>query len=172
MKKYLFLLGVLSLMPLVAQADMSLDINVPGVSLHLGDQDKSGNYWDGYDWRPPQWWHEHRGGHIGDHNERGYYWDGGRWQPPSAPNGHNPFKGPQSGGPQHNEGRNQGNPAQGNDNNRHGQPGNNNGHGQPVNNNGQGNLGKPGGSNNHASPNNNGGPGGQQVYPQQNTGHR
>ncbi|CNI36032.1 Protein of uncharacterised function (DUF2502) [Yersinia rohdei] len=62
MKKYLFLLGVLSLMPLVAQADMSLDINVPGVSLHLGDQDKSGNYWDGYDWRPPQWWHEHRGG--------------------------------------------------------------------------------------------------------------
>ncbi len=81
MKKYLFLLGVLSLMPLVAQADMSLDINVPGVSLHLGDQDKSGNYWDGYDWRPPQWWHEHRGGHIGDHNERGYYWDGSRHQP-------------------------------------------------------------------------------------------
>ena len=25
-----------------------------------GDQDRRGYYWDGYDWRPPQWWHAHR----------------------------------------------------------------------------------------------------------------
>ena len=40
-------------LPLAAQADVSVDINVPGVSLHLGDQDRRGYYWDGYDWRPP-----------------------------------------------------------------------------------------------------------------------
>lgn len=62
MKKTLLLLGVLSLIPLMVQADVSLDINVPGVSLHLGDQDKRGYYWDGYDWRPPQWWHDHHNG--------------------------------------------------------------------------------------------------------------
>lgn len=162
MKKYLLLLGILSLMPLIAQADVALDINIPGVSLHLADQDNRGYYWDGYDWRPPQWWREHRDGHIGDRSERGYYWDGGRWQRPSEHDGHNPFR-----GPEHSEGYSgrdsHGNQSQHNENNGHGQPGNNHGVGNP---------GKPGGSNSTGSQNNNGRHGGQQVYPPQSNGYR
>ena len=56
MKKILLLVCFPLLLPLAAKADVSVDINVPGVSLHLGDQDRRGYYWDGYDWRPPQWW--------------------------------------------------------------------------------------------------------------------
>ncbi|AIN20127.1 hypothetical protein CH54_260 [Yersinia rochesterensis] len=124
MKRYLLLLGILSLMPLIAQADVSLDINIPGVSLHLGDQDNRGYYWDGYDWRPPQWWHEHRDGHIGDRSERGYYWDGGRWQRPSEHDGHNPFRGPEPS--ERNSGSDsRGNQSQHNENNGPGQLGNN-----------------------------------------------
>ncbi|MFT2788752.1 DUF2502 domain-containing protein [Serratia sp. T13T92] len=97
MKKILLLVCLPLLLPMAAQADVSIDINVPGVSLHLGDQDKRGYYWDGYDWRPPQWWHEHQGRGIGERNDRGLYWDGGRWQPaPERGNeqrGGNPFRG-------------------------------------------------------------------------------
>ncbi|MFL4555871.1 DUF2502 domain-containing protein [Yersinia kristensenii] len=158
MKKYLLLLGILSLMPLIAQANVSLDINIPGVSLHLGDQDNRGYYWDGYDWRPPQWWHEHRGSRIGDRSERGYYWDGGRWQRPAEHDGHNPFRGQEySGRGSH------GNQSQRDENNGHGQPGNNHDVGNPD---------KPGGPNNPGSQNNNGSHGGQQVYPPKNNGYR
>ncbi|WBF43539.1 DUF2502 domain-containing protein [Serratia rubidaea] len=95
MNKMLLLMCLL--LPVAAQADVSIDINVPGVSLHLGDRDDRGYYWDGYDWRPPQWWHAHQGRGIGERNERGDYWDGGRWRP-SAPHGEgrrgdNPFHG-------------------------------------------------------------------------------
>lgn len=168
MKKYLLLLCLLPLMPLTAQADVSLDINIPGVNLHLGDQDNRGYYWDGYDWRPPQWWHEHRGGHIGDRSERGYYWDGGRWQSPPAQSGRNPFRGQ----PHVEQGHNQ---PQRSNNDR------NNGHGQPNNPGGQGNQGgqsNHGGSNNKGGSNNSGGSntnshrGDQPVYPPQNNGHR
>ncbi|EEP89266.1 DUF2502 domain-containing protein [Yersinia kristensenii] len=155
MKKYLLLLGILSLMPLIAQADVSLDINIPGVSLHLGDQDNRGYYWDGYDWRPPQWWHEHRGVHIGDRSERGYYWDGGRWQRPAEHDGHNPFRGQEYSGHGFH-----GNQSQRNENNRHGQLGNNHDVGNPD---------KPGGPNNSGSQNNNGS---QQAYPPKNNGYR
>lgn len=65
MKKILLLVCIPLLLPLAAQADVSVDINVPGVSLHLGDQDRRGYYWDGYDWRPPQWWHAHQGRGLG-----------------------------------------------------------------------------------------------------------
>ena len=70
-----------SLMPLgVAQAT-SADIDLlPGVSLHLGDRDQRGNYWDGYDWRDQNWWRNHQGRWVGDRSPRGYYWDGGRWR--------------------------------------------------------------------------------------------
>ncbi|WP_145509781.1 DUF2502 domain-containing protein [Yersinia rochesterensis] len=162
MKRYLLLLGILSLMPLIAQADVSLDINIPGVSLHLGDQDNRGYYWDGYDWRPPQWWHEHRDGHIGDRSERGYYWDGGRWQRPSEHDGHNPFRGPEPS--ERNSGRDSsGNQSQHNENNGPGQLGNNHSVGNP---------GKPGESNSPGSQNNNGRHGGQQVKPPQSNGYR
>ncbi|MEQ9720752.1 DUF2502 domain-containing protein [Yersinia alsatica] len=163
MKKYLLLLGVLSLIPLAVQADVSLDINMHGVSLHLGDQDNRGYYWDGYDWRPPQWWHEHRGAHIGDRNERGYYWDGGRWQRPPQHDGRNPFRGQEHGEQRHKDHYDHGNQPRYNENNGHVQPGN---HG------GLGNNGPQGGSNSHGSPNNGGGRGGQQVYPPQNNGNR
>ncbi|MGT3161551.1 DUF2502 domain-containing protein [Yersinia enterocolitica] len=163
MEKTLLLLSILSLMPLIVQADVSIDINVPGVSLHLGDQDKRGYYWDGYDWRPPQWWHEHRGAHIGDRNERGYYWDGGRWQHPPTQDGHNPFRGQGHGNPGHNDGGPHGNQPHHNENNGHGQQGNNNG---------PGSSGKPGGQNNQGGQNNSGGYGGQQIYLPKNNGYR
>ncbi|MHA7847034.1 DUF2502 domain-containing protein [Serratia sp. D1N4] len=97
MKKILLLVCLPLLLPVAAQANVSIDINAPGVSLHLGDQDKRGYYWDGYDWRPPQWWHAHQGHSVGERNERGMYWDGGRWQPSDlrehADRGRNPFHG-------------------------------------------------------------------------------
>jgi len=59
--------------------------DVPGASSRIGDQDNHGNYWDGYSWRTPQWWHNHQGKQVGERNQRGEYWDGGRWSPkPSA----------------------------------------------------------------------------------------
>ncbi|TBM02688.1 DUF2502 domain-containing protein [Hafnia paralvei] len=74
-------LAFCSLLPLgVAQAT-SADIDLlPGVTLHLGDRDQRGNYWDGYDWRDQSWWRSHQGRWIGDRSPRGYYWDGGRWR--------------------------------------------------------------------------------------------
>ena len=29
-----------------------------GVTLHLGDRDRRGYYWDGGRWREPRWWHD------------------------------------------------------------------------------------------------------------------
>ncbi|WKZ90915.1 DUF2502 domain-containing protein [Chimaeribacter arupi] len=131
------LCGVLAL-PMIAQAGVSLDINVPGVSLHLGDQDKRGYYWDGYDWRPPQWWHEHKNKHIGDRNERGLYWNGGGWQPhrppqrnaaPHAPQHDNGPRGHDKPGNDH-----PGNPGKGNkgDRGNHGGDDHRGGNGRPV----------------------------------------
>lgn len=63
-----------------AQADgLSIDL-LPGVSLRIGDQDRRGNYWDGYDWRDRDWWESHRGRELGERSRRGYYWDGYRWR--------------------------------------------------------------------------------------------
>lgn len=68
MKKVLLLLvALLPLsLPAVSHADISVGINVPGMSLHIGDRDDRGHYWDGGRWREPRWWHEHYG-------PRGYY---------------------------------------------------------------------------------------------------
>jgi hypothetical protein len=84
-KKSLVLLYCVLALPIIAQAGVTVDVNVPGVSVHLGDQDHRGYYWDGYDWRPPQWWREHQGHHIGDRNNHGMYWRGDRWQPSPPP---------------------------------------------------------------------------------------
>ena len=73
---------VVSTLPAIqpAQAEgLSIDL-MPGVSLRIGEQDNRGRYWDGYDWRPPQWWHAHQGRGVGERNSRGLYWDGGRWR--------------------------------------------------------------------------------------------
>lgn len=88
MKKSLLLLCCALALPVIAQANVSIDLNVPGVSLHLGDQDQRGYYWDGYDWRPPQWWRAHQGHHYGERNERGMYWHGNRWDSKPPQRGH------------------------------------------------------------------------------------
>ena len=138
MKKSLLLLCCALALPVIAQANVSIDVNVPGVTLHLGDQDQRGYYWDGYDWRPPQWWREHKGHHYGDRNERGMYWHGDRWDSRPPQRGHsNPPPGPQS--QPHNQGRPNG--GEHRDNNGHsgsnGQQGGHNeqhgkGNGQPI----------------------------------------
>ncbi|MFU2318082.1 DUF2502 domain-containing protein [Rahnella sp. PCH160] len=138
MKKSLLLLCCALALPVIAQANVSIDVSVPGVTLHLGDQDQRGYYWDGYDWRPPQWWREHQGHHYGDRNERGMYWHGNRWDSRPPQRGHsNPPPRPQP--QQHNQGRpnggdhrdNNGHPGgngqQGGHNEQHGK-----GNGQPI----------------------------------------
>lgn len=61
MKKVLLLLvALLPLsLPAVSQADVSIGVNVPGLSLHVGDRDERGYYWDGGRWREPRGWHKH-----------------------------------------------------------------------------------------------------------------
>lgn len=56
-----------------------ISINAPGVSINIGSRDRRGYYWDGYEWRSPDWW-KHRKGYYGHRNRHGYYWDGGRWR--------------------------------------------------------------------------------------------
>ncbi|MEX3240350.1 DUF2502 domain-containing protein [Serratia quinivorans] len=137
MKKILLLVCLPLLLPVAAQADVSIDINVPGVAVHLGDQDRRGYYWDGYDWRPPQWWHEHQGRGMGERNNRGMYWDGGRWQS-SPPRGYD-HRGPDRGGnPFHGE-RDNRNDGDRHDNGNHhdnggrdNDRGKDNGHGKPY----------------------------------------
>ncbi|WP_047606051.1 DUF2502 domain-containing protein [Rahnella aquatilis] len=121
MKKSLLLLCCALALPVIAQANVSVDLNVPGVSLHLGDQDQRGYYWDGYDWRPPQWWHDHQGHHYGERNEHGMYWHGNRWDAKPPQRGHDKPGHNQPGPQPHNQGR-----PNGHDNNGH------QGNGQPI----------------------------------------
>ncbi|MBJ7223682.1 MULTISPECIES: DUF2502 domain-containing protein [unclassified Brenneria] len=73
------LVGMFAMTP-AAQADsISIDI-LPGVTLNIGDRDRRGYYWDGYDWRSERWWREHRGAYRGERNRHGHYWDGWRWR--------------------------------------------------------------------------------------------
>jgi len=117
MKKMAILLCVLSGMPLLANAGVSIDIHSPGISIQLGDRDQRGYYWDGYDWRAPAWWHDWQGRHVGARGPRGDYWNGNGWQPhapqhhshsrPQQQNHHQPEQ------PQHNH---HAKPGAGNDN--------------------------------------------------------
>lgn len=69
-----WVLSVALLLPMGnALAGVAVEIVTPGVVLHLGDRDRRGYYWDGYDWRPPQWWHDHRGRYWEERNRHGYY---------------------------------------------------------------------------------------------------
>ena len=74
------MLSVVSALPIAASAAVSFDLTPAGVTIHIGDRDHRGYYWDGYDWRAPKWWQEHHGRHIGEHGPRGY-WNGNGWQP-------------------------------------------------------------------------------------------
>jgi len=134
-KKSLLLLCCALALPVIAQANVSIDVNVPGVSLHLGDQDQRGYYWDGYDWRPPQWWHEHQGHHYGDRNEHGMYWHGDRWESKPPQRGHsNPPPRPQPHNQGHSNGgdRHDNNGHQGGGNGPQGGHDNHQGNGQPI----------------------------------------
>ncbi|CAH0132682.1 hypothetical protein SRABI13_00080 [Erwinia aphidicola] len=76
MKKIVLLLCLLAGAPLMAEAAVGIDIRSPAVSIHLGDRDTRGYYWDGYDWRAPRWWHDHQNRHWGERGPRGDYWNG------------------------------------------------------------------------------------------------
>lgn len=80
MKKTLYLLCLLAGAPMVSSAAVGLEIHTPGISIHLGDRDGRGYYWDGYNWRAPRWWNDHQGRHHGERGPRGDYWNGHGWQ--------------------------------------------------------------------------------------------
>ncbi|BAN96629.1 hypothetical protein E05_18630 [Plautia stali symbiont] len=53
------LLATLSPLALHTAEASSATINLaPGVTLHLGDRDHRGYYWDGGRWRELRWWHD------------------------------------------------------------------------------------------------------------------
>lgn len=82
LKPILFASLLFALLPATAPAVQasSFSLNTPGLSINIGDRDRRGNYWDGYDWRDAAWWNSHRGRYYGERSHRGYYWDGGRWR--------------------------------------------------------------------------------------------
>lgn len=71
-----------ALLPAAAPAVQasSFSLSTPGLSINIGDRDRRGYYWDGYDWRDAGWWNNHHGRYYGERSQRGYYWDGGRWR--------------------------------------------------------------------------------------------
>lgn len=52
--------------------DLDLSINAPGVSLYIGDRDRSGRYWDGGQWRNETWWRDNCHRYEGRKNFRGH----------------------------------------------------------------------------------------------------
>ncbi|AAM85072.1 hypothetical protein y1501 [Yersinia pestis KIM10+] len=71
---------ILAWLPLTPMANAESIELLPSISLQIGEQDRRGNYWDGYDWRDRQWWLNHQGRNLGERNRNGHYWDGRRWQ--------------------------------------------------------------------------------------------
>lgn len=124
MNKYILMLCCALALPVVAQANVSLNVDLPGASIHIGDKNDRGYYWDGYDWRPPQWWHDHQGKHMGERNSHGLYWHGNRWEAAPPPK-HQPPRQPR-GEPNHGNHDPHGNQGKGDQD--HG----NQGHGEPL----------------------------------------
>ena len=81
-KPLLFGTLLFALLPAAAPAveASSFSLSTPGLSINIGDRDRRGYYWDGYDWRDAGWWNNHHGRYYGERSHRGYYWDGGRWR--------------------------------------------------------------------------------------------
>ena len=73
MLKPLLLVTILAWLPLTPMANAESIELLPSISLQIGEQDRRGNYWDGYDWRD-------QGRNLGERNRNGHYWDGRRWQ--------------------------------------------------------------------------------------------
>ena len=90
--KPLLLVTILAWLPLIPMANAESIELLPNVSLNIGEQDRSGNYWDGHRWQDRDWWkknyyyregrywkydkhnnkhgkkHHHRKGHGHDHH--------------------------------------------------------------------------------------------------------
>jgi len=70
----------------------SVRIQTPGLTVTFGSQDRRGYYWDGYDYRAPDYWRRHNG-HKGEkyytgHGDRGVpHQDGGHCPPGQAKKG-------------------------------------------------------------------------------------
>lgn len=64
MKKSAILFMLALLVPCGAMANVSFNVNTPGISFHIGQQDHRGYYWDGYGWRSPGWWRAHHHRHY------------------------------------------------------------------------------------------------------------
>ena len=80
MKKTLLLLAALLALPLASQADVSIGVNVPGLSLHIGDRDNRGHYWDGYRWRDRDYWRKHYYYHEGRYRKYDRHYDKHHWK--------------------------------------------------------------------------------------------
>ena len=99
MRKTLLLPLVLLTLGTAAPAgaiDLDLSINAPGVSLYIGDRDRTGRYWDGGRWRDESWWrdncHRYEGrkgfrGHCAPRGKRGHDHDHGHCPPGQAKKG-------------------------------------------------------------------------------------
>ncbi len=60
------LLALLALPLLAGAADINVNvgsvrIDAPGVSVTFGSRNDRGYYWDGHDWRDPDYWRRHDG---------------------------------------------------------------------------------------------------------------
>jgi hypothetical protein len=55
----------------VAAVDLDLSIQVPGMSLYIGDRNRDGRYWDGDRWREENWWRDNCHRYEGRKNFRG-----------------------------------------------------------------------------------------------------
>jgi hypothetical protein len=97
MKKILFVSLVAALPLFASAADINVNlgavrIDAPGVSVTFGTRDTRGYYWDGYEYRDPDYWRRHDG-HRGEryytgHKDRGVpHQDGGHCPPGQAKKG-------------------------------------------------------------------------------------
>lgn len=65
MRKLVFA-ALIAACPLISTADINVDvgsvrIQTPGVTVTFGSRDRRGYYWDGYDYREPNYWKQHNG---------------------------------------------------------------------------------------------------------------
>lgn len=66
MRKHLLILALALSPSFVLGADINVNlgsvrVDAPGVSITFGSRNDRGYYWDGYDWRDPDYWRRHEG---------------------------------------------------------------------------------------------------------------
>jgi len=66
MHKFLIAAALAAVSLLAPAADIKVDIGnvrvqAPGVTVTFGSRNDRGYYWDGYDWRAPDYWKRHNG---------------------------------------------------------------------------------------------------------------